>query len=160
MRAPAERSRIHHMAAAWHRPPTWTERNFRSMQARYLREIEAYHLSKGWAGIGYQLVVFRTIFGRTVIYEGRGVGYIGAHTAGENSISLGVSVVGNYETQKIQPSVIKRLRELFDHLHDAGHLQGPRTTHPTGGHRDAPGAATACPGRNLYAVLNQVRRPL
>jgi hypothetical protein len=28
-----------------------------------------------------------------------------------------------------------------------------------GGHRDAPGAATACPGRNLYARLPELRVP-
>jgi hypothetical protein len=29
-----------------------------------------------------------------------------------------------------------------------------------GGHRDAPGAATACPGRNLYARMSDLARPL
>lgn len=158
LKHPVQKSRIHHMAAAWHRAPSWTEKNFKRYQKRYLRSIDAYHRSKGWSGIGYNLIVFRTIFGRSVVYEGRGVRLVGAHSAGENSTSLGVCIVGDYTKQKPGRLLMWKIRRVFDHLVDTGVLTKPRKSHPTGGHRDAPGANTACPGDNLQKKLPAMRR--
>ena len=68
-----------------------------------LRADYAYHVrSRGWADLGYNLVVDR--FGR--IWEGRAGGVerpvIGTHAAGFNTGTLGVSVMGDYT--KVQPN--------------------------------------------------------
>ncbi len=62
-----------------------------------LRSIQAYHMdARGWSDIGYNFLVDR--FGG--IWEGRGGGMgravIGAHAAGVNTGSVGVSVIGNF----------------------------------------------------------------
>lgn len=158
MPTPSPRSWLHHIAAAWHRPPTWTERNFKRKMFAYLREVEAFHRSKGWTTIAYSLIVWRPVFRRVVVLEGRGKGKVGAHTRGDNSGSHAVCLIGNYETQRIPRRMMKKLRRLFDFLVDDGWVEKPRRNHPTGGHRDAPGAATACPGRYAYARLSVLRK--
>jgi hypothetical protein len=81
------------------------------------------------------------------ILEGQN-GHVGAHTKGQNSTSQAVVAVGNYETDKPTPEMLAAIRTLMAQF-------GPLL----GGHRDAPGAATACPGRNLYAAIPSLKTP-
>jgi hypothetical protein len=81
------------------------------------------------------------------ILEGQN-GHVGAHTRGQNSVSQAVCAVGNYENDQPTPEMLLAIRSL------AGRF-GPIL----GGHRDAPGAATACPGRNLYAAIPSLKVP-
>lgn len=76
-------------------------------------------------------------------------GHVGAHTRGQNSTSQAVVCVGNFEHDQPTPEMIRAIRKL---VADHGPLLG--------GHRDAPAAATACPGRNLYARVGELRTPL
>jgi hypothetical protein len=81
------------------------------------------------------------------ILEGQN-GHVGAHTKGQNSTTQAVCAVGNYETDKPTPEMLAAIRILIGKY-------GPLL----GGHRDAPGAATACPGRNLYAAIPSLKLP-
>jgi hypothetical protein len=81
------------------------------------------------------------------ILEGQN-GHVGAHTKGQNSTSQAICAVGNYEND--QPT-----REMLDAIRLLISKYGPLL----GGHRDAPGAATACPGRNLYAAIPSLQLP-
>lgn len=54
------------------------------------REIEEWHLAKGWSAIGYHFVIRRD--GRLEL--GRPMSDIGAHVEGMNSVSVGVCMVG------------------------------------------------------------------
>lgn len=57
------------------------------------REVDAMHRAKGWSGIGYHFVIRRS--GK--VESGRPVNQVGAHVAGWNSVSLGVSLVGGVD---------------------------------------------------------------
>ena len=70
----------------------------------------------------------------------------GAHTAKQNSTSLGVACIGNYEKDEPTAAMLKAVADLLRHL-DLPLL---------GGHRDV--KATACPGRHLYARIPDLQR--
>ena len=88
------------------------------------------------------------------VLEGQGL-RVGAHTAGRNSTSFGVALIGNYEQRVVTPEQINSVRWLVAHLIATRALQPG--TYPTGGHRDV--AQTACPGAWAYRVLPEFRRP-
>lgn len=139
-----------------------------------IRAVYAYHTrSRGWDDIGYNLVVDR--FG--TVYEGRYGGFqrgvIGTHTAGFNSSTLGVSLLGNYDevdTPAPMVDAVARtgawLAERFRldprsrvTLTSAGSPRFPRgarvTVYRMPGHRDL--GKTACPGRYTYERLAAIR---
>lgn len=98
----------------------------------------------GW-GMSYTFVV--TPAGR--VYEGHRVDGVGAHTGGRNSISRAICLVGNYEEDRPSEAMLDAVAELVAHGHRAGWWPAGLT----GGHRDAPGASTACPGRFAQALI-------
>jgi peptidoglycan recognition protein len=107
-----------------------------------MRRIQTYHLTK-WSDIGYSFVIDRE--GR--IFEGRGPGIVGAHTAGHNSTSHGICLIGNYDRDQPTSAAIESLVWLMRH----GAGKWWPSAKITGGHRDK--AATACPGANLYRMI-------
>jgi len=88
------------------------------------------------------------------IYEGHGIERRGAHTRGLNSRARAIVAIGNYDVDQPTPALLESIAQLVAHGHRAGWW--PR--HLTGGHRDAPGAATACPGRHLHAAIPAINR--
>lgn len=98
----------------------------------------------GW-GISYTFVV--TPAGR--VYEGHRLDGVGAHTAKRNSIARAICLVGNYDTARPSEQMLNATADLVAH----GHRQGWWPAQLTGGHRDAPGASTACPGRQAYSLV-------
>jgi hypothetical protein len=104
--------------------------------------------SRGWNDIAYSFLVDDD----GTIYEGRGVGVAGGHTAGDNTRSHAACLMGNFEARQPTDAAVDSLVWLARRGLD------DRWWVPTcGGHRDAPGAGTACPGRFLYARLPEVR---
>lgn len=112
-----------------------------------LAAIQAYHQwSKGWNDIAYSFLA--TADGRA--WEGRGALIAGGHTAGDNTTSHAICAVGDYSHGAPSPAMVETIAQLVAH----GHRQGWWTTRRiTGGHREAPGAATACPGDRLQALI-------
>lgn len=53
-------------------------------------DIRAWHKARGWSDIGYHYVVYRD--GRVML--GRPVGQIGAHAAGHNTGTIGITYIG------------------------------------------------------------------
>jgi hypothetical protein len=139
MATPTPRLWVHH---------TGTEQH----GAAALRAIQRYHQdTRGWKDIAYNFLVDDD----GTIYEGRGAGIAGGATAGDNTLSHAVCLLGNFETRSATPAAFRTLVDL------ARHGRSARWWVPTcGGHRDAPGASTACPGRYLYARLADVRREI
>ncbi|NYG58304.1 hypothetical protein BJ980_001227 [Nocardioides daedukensis] len=149
--------------------------DYRSWQtAGILRGIYRYHTKTlGWFDIGYNFLVDR--FGR--IWEGRsgGVGNLvqGAHTLGFNHNSVGVAVIGNYETRTASRTVLRALADISAWKFDRGNRYpvGKIWMTSTGsdkfpkgksvylykvdGHRNT--NDTSCPGRYLYAELPKLR---
>lgn len=125
--------------------------------------IDAWHKSRGWSGIGYHRVILNGL--RTYkawatrayeealdghIQQGRPDTQNGAHCPGMNQRSLGICLIGNFETYPPTPKqwaalvdACARLCRRYGLSHAAVH-----------GHREY--RQTACPGRRLD--LERLRR--
>ncbi|GLY14830.1 hypothetical protein Kisp01_18450 [Kineosporia sp. NBRC 101677] len=140
-----------------------------------LRGDYAYHLSRGWCDIGYNVLVDK--FGR--IWEGRGGGLeravTGAHAGGFNTNTFGVSMIGNYDTARPSAAAVNAVAKVFAWklqqyhrdpkgkatLVSAGggtsrYASGKSVTFPViMGHRNT--GHTACPGKYLYSYMDEIR---
>jgi hypothetical protein len=147
----------------------------RDQSAAIVRGIEIYHVQgNGWDDIGYNFLVDK--YGQ--IFEGRYGGVdknvIGAHTEGFNTGTVGVSMIGQYDTTKISPAAARALEQLLAWRLDLAHVDPLSTLtyrsngnprFPVGtpvdlraisGHRD--GYFTDCPGNALYAQLPAIAK--
>lgn len=138
-----------------------------------LRSIQAFHMdANGWSDIGYNFLIDR--FGRT--WEGRAGGMgnpvIGAHAAGFNTGSVGVSLIGNFVGASPTASALEATSRVIgwklgiygvDPTGRANITSRGSTSIPAGqvvnlprvvGHRDV--GSTACPG-SAYSSLGSVR---
>ena len=139
-----------------------------------LRSIYAYHTkSRGWSDVGYNFLVDR--FGRTWVGRAGGPSrpIRGAHTLGFNHTSVGVAVIGNYESAAAVDRIVTAIVRLAAWKLDR-YDRKPRgrtrvyshgsDKYPKGwvrlkvidGHRDT--NDTACPGDRLYARLPEIRK--
>jgi hypothetical protein len=143
--------------------------------AAIVRGIEIYHVQgNGWNDIGYNFLVDK--YGQ--IFEGRYGGVdknvIGAHTEGFNTGTVGISMIGQYDSTQISPAATKALEQLLSWRLDLAHIDplssmtyssngNPRFPAGTpvdlraiSGHRDA--YFTDCPGNALYAQLPAIAK--
>lgn len=129
---------------------------------KQIRNIQDYHQrERKWADIGYHFVIDR--IGN--IIEGRDLKYQGAH-AGEknkkgespNAGNIGISILGNYDTQTPNPSQIKAINELIVYLKKKYKIGNNEIyTHNEIKQKfKIPG--TGCPGKNLNALMEQLRK--
>ncbi len=140
-----------------------------------MRGIEIYHVqANGWNDIGYNFLIDR--YG--TVYEGRAGGIernvIGAHALGFNSGTVGVSLIGNFQSVSPPPAMVNALVRLLAWRLDVAHVDplsqvvdtsagnpefraGRVVTLPAiAGHRDT--GPTACPGTLAYGMLPAIRR--
>jgi hypothetical protein len=145
----------------------------RSEAAAIVKGIQLFHVQgNGWNDIGYNFLVDR--FG--TIYEGRFGGIdrnvVGAHAQGFNTGSVGIALLGTYETQAPSAAAQDAIARLIAWRLDVAHVDptafltfvsGGSDRYPTGvpvllngvsGHRDA--GFTACPGDILYGRLGTI----
>ncbi len=130
-----------------------------------MRAIYYFHtISRGWGDIGYNYVIDK----QGNIYEGRAGGpqIVGAHTAYHNLSSIGISLMGNFNIEiptKAQMDVLKLL--IADHSNrfnvnpvGSQYFLGMNSFNISG-HKDVArkGHGTACPGKNLHAMLPKLR---
>jgi hypothetical protein len=138
-----------------------------------LRSMQAFHMDgNGWSDIGYNFLVDK--YGR--IWEGRGGGttrpVVGAHAAGFNTGSVGVSIIGNHTGSNASAAAREGVSRVIGYklqayrVHPQGRVNfrsGGSTTIPAGqvvnlptvvGHRDV--GSTACPGL-VYGSLGSIR---
>lgn len=101
-----------------------------------VEEVAAYHLSKGWAGIGYHYYVRKD----GSIYRGRPENTVGAHCVNYNTISIGVCAEGNYETTQEMPQAQKDALKWL-----CADIQRRYPKIIVKRHKDL--QATACPGK-------------
>jgi len=143
--------------------------------AALMRGFQAYHVkSNGWADIGYNFLVDR--YGQ--IFEGRYGGIdrnvVGAHAQGFNTGSVGVALIGTFESTGISPAARAALVSLLawrldvahvDPLSTSSFLSGGNPRFASGmavplravsGHRDT--GFTSCPGAILYGTLPAIAR--
>jgi flagellar hook assembly protein FlgD len=147
----------------------------RSQSAAIVRGIQRYHvLGNGWDDIGYNFLVDK--YGR--VFEGRGGGItknvIGAHAGGFNTGSVGVAVIGIYDSTSISSAARSALQRLLAWRLDVAHvnprsrveaISGGSSRWPAGrsvslrtvsGHRDT--SLTSCPGGRIYSQLGSIAR--
>ena len=140
-----------------------------------VRGFHRYHTqTQGWADIGYNFLIDK--YGR--IYEGRGGGIynavVGAHARGFNTGSVGVSLIGNFDTAAPTKAALLALRQLLAwklgvhgvdptstvSIRSGGspkYSSGTTVTLPAiNAHRDT--GHTSCPGKNLYSLLANLRK--
>ena len=142
--------------------------------AAIVRGVYYYHTQiQRWCDIGYNALVDK--YGQ--IFEGRYGGLdrnvVGAHAAGFNAESWGVSVLGNYSTAAPTPAIASALRAIIGWKTSVEHMDPTGTAVLTAagtytgqsrfaggtkvrlnvlsGHRDV--GLTDCPGANLYSTL-------
>jgi hypothetical protein len=146
----------------------------RSQSAAIVRSIQVYHvLGNGWDDIGYNFLVDK--YGQ--VFEGRYGGIerpvIGAHALGFNRGSVGVALIGNYNSSTITAAARAALVRLLAWRLDVAHVdplsvvtavssgnprfrQGTRVpTRAISGHRDV--YPTSCPGTYVYGQLGNIR---
>jgi len=129
--------------------------------AAVVRGIYYYHaVTLGWGDIGYNYLIDPA--GR--VYEGRrgGLGVVAGHTSGYNTGTVGVALIGTYESTAATPAAEQALADLTGYLSAhfdldptaAVPFQGLST--PTlAGHRDY--GSTLCPGTTFYSHLPAIR---
>lgn len=106
--------------------------------------IAKYHVEyNNWSGIGYHGVIKRDgTFVMTNTIE-----TLSYHNRGENSTSIGIVFLGNYEKYdltKEQIEMAKYVSKALDIVFDLEEIRA---------HKDVPGASTACCGKNAYVQL-------
>ena len=154
---------VHHTAGSSPASP--------AQSAAIVRGIQTYHVrSNGWNDVGYNFLV--DSFGQ--VFEGRAGGVtrnvIGAHAQGFNTGSVGVAILGTYESGPITVEARQALVDLLSWRLDLAHVDPASTVirvsagspkyaagttvslRAVSGHRDT--GATACPGTALYAELD------
>lgn len=135
-----------------------------------LRGIQAYHMrSNGWNDIGYNFVIDRC----GGIWEARQGGIlsavVGAHTAGFNTNTVGIAMLGTYASARPSQAAQRSLQKLIawrldnDHILPSGYMKVTArssdkfkkgsvvTAKAVSGHRDL--YPTACPGGGEYKLL-------
>lgn len=110
-----------------------------------VRAIQTFHMNtRGWNDIAYSFLIDQD----GTVYEGRGAGIQGAHTlapppdtSSENRQSHGICLLGNLMAHTPPKAQTDALLQLIKWGSDRGWWHTL-----TGGHEDAPGNATSCPG--------------
>lgn len=141
---PAQRVWLHHTAGRSGAVSSTVEQDF-----QLIRQLEDLGQSRFGAGISYTFIITRS--GR--IFEGTGPGRVGTHTARQNTASRAICLTGNYQNIKPNQKQLDALIWLLTHGAASGWWAHPQLA---GGHRDAPGAATACPGNNLHSLIAEI----
>lgn len=143
-RMPSDALWLHHTAGRSGSVSSTLEQDF-----ALIRDLEAIGQSRFGRGISYTFVITRS--GR--IFEGTGPGREGSHTRGQNRTASGIVLTGNYQTVKPNEKQVEALAWLVAYGAGQGWWREPRLS---GGHQDAPRAATACPGVHLMSLIPEV----
>lgn len=110
-----------------------------------VEDIHNIHLARGWSGIGYHFYITKN----GLIYTGRPIDTIGAHTEGVNSQSIGICFEGNFEKEFMNNVQLRAGQELIAYI---------KSLYPdilVKKHKDF--NSTACPGKNFLFkdLINQ-----
>lgn len=148
--APTQKVIVHHTVTS----------NGGNDPASVIRSIYYYHaVTLGWGDIGYNYLVDQN----GNVYEGRfgGPEVIGAHTYGNNTGTIGIAVIGNFQVTSISQAAIEAIARLVGER--APHLD-PLASGPFGNRSSVPNVcahrdflATECPGDSLYTRLPEIR---
>jgi hypothetical protein len=102
-------------------------------------------------GISYSFAV--TEAGR--VFEGHSIGRRGSHTRGHNTLGRAIVLVGGYMKRTPTQAQVRAVAQLLAHGAVMGWWTRPVLA---GGHRDASGAQTACPGDRAYVLIPTINQ--
>lgn len=145
-----------------------TATSYKSSTSKQIKKIYKYHsYTKKWGDIGYNYIIGEDGF----IYQGRygNNGVMGGHSYNSsekinyNSGSIGIAVLGNYENKKMSSAAQDSLEKLVGWLAANNgisvkasiNFHGKSLDNSVIGHRNV--ASTACPGKNIYSDMMQIR---
>lgn len=117
------------------------------------KTIHQWHLSQGWAGIGYHFVIRKD----GTIERGRPVGSVGSHAYQHNSYTIGIHICGQFNIAQPTPQQIESAALLVANL--CSDYKIPIDRKHIIGHDECYNSKTdgsGCPGRNLYAMLDTI----
>ncbi|MFH2203453.1 MAG: peptidoglycan recognition family protein [Elusimicrobiota bacterium] len=121
----------------------------RADAVRSIKGAQNFHMdTRGWNDIGYHFLVD----GAGRVFEGVPVDVVGTHVGNNNTGNIGMSLMGNFEVQKPTTDQLGSLERLASFLTVRYHIDAANKLLP---HRHY--NATACPGRNVVAVLSWFR---
>lgn len=119
-------------------------------------DIRRWHKDKGWSDIAYHKVIYQD----GSINQGRNDAVQGAHAFGANAVSLGICLIGNFETNEL-PEVMKKAliqtlatlckRYNIPSKNIIGHYQVAKMF-------NAPAGASGCPGKNVIKLLSEIKK--
>lgn len=118
-----------------------------------VKTIHAWHLNRGFSGIGYHFLVRKD----GTIERGRAENLVGAHVAGHNRDSIGICFEGNFETETMGEAQKNAGEELVEYLKQKYSISIVVR------HKDL--ADTACPGKNfpfeeiLQGIKTETKQP-
>jgi hypothetical protein len=124
-----------------------------SAEASSLRKIQRYHMHDPghlWGDIGYHFLIAPS--GR--VFEGRPLGYQGAHVKDKNPGNLGVCLLGDFTSERPTPAALRSLEKLVDGLRAEHSIDRRRVSF----HGEMVGGTTECPGPPLAAWVKSYRR--
>ncbi|MCM2304008.1 MAG: peptidoglycan recognition protein [Elusimicrobia bacterium] len=138
-----ERISVHHTEAP--------QPSSRDAAADEMQGIQRFHQrGRGWIDIAYHFL----IDGSGRIWEGRPLGLVGAHVKDRNDGNVGIALMGDFSPRRQKPTAaqLDALIRLTRWLSETYTIPAERIK----GHRDQ--EITSCPGKALYARLDEVRR--
>jgi hypothetical protein len=119
---------------------------------RGMQNIQAFHQGeRGWDDIGYHFV----LDGEGRIFEGRHADVLGAHAGGANTDNIGISLMGDYDKDVVSEGQKTSLKRLISFL-ALRYRSDPSVAGFIQPHKHY--SNTGCPGRNLLAFLDELRR--
>ena len=115
-----------------------------------LERVRASHVARGWGNVGYHYYLRPS----GACEAGRPISEVGAHChhGRRNHDFAGICLAGNFDEY---PPTLEQLSQLVETIcmifaeHGRGLIEG---------HRDVPGARTACPGRYLHGRIEWVKQ--
>lgn len=114
-------------------------------------DVRRWHRARGWRDIGYHWLIRQpktelratTYMGRRHNLDAEWESWeYGAHSRGENTTSVGICLIGNFDNEAPPEDMWRALVDQCVLLCTTFHLEADAIQ----GHRDMPGANTACPG--------------
>jgi hypothetical protein len=143
-----------------------TATNYKGATSKQVKKIYRYHsYTRRWGDIGYNYVIGKD----GAIFEARygGNGAVGGHSyfngTNFNSASIGIAVLGNYVGENLTAESLDSLQKLVGWLAANNNISiksnikfhGKSFGNAVVGHKDV--ADTACPGKNIYNNLANIR---
>ena len=148
--SPAREVYVHHGASAF--PVDIGDRDGDGVpdgEEALVREYQRFHFGKGWSDIAYNWLIGPS----GNVYEGRGWDRVGGGTGSpQDSYSMSICALGNYEQREPTKAMVQAYIDLIVDGIRKGKLTADVQIF---GDRDV--NSTACPGKHLYAMLDDIR---